>query len=54
MILIGLHAYIDVANLSALLWFLMLLIAIIVLIIAALFAYDAWNYGRKKKDVRRG
>jgi uncharacterized transporter YbjL len=47
-----LSKYSWVINLKSLVWVFGLFLAIIILAVGILFALDAWNCGRKKKDVR--
>lgn len=52
LILYVLFKYRSVVNLESFLWIFGLIVAIILILIGILFTHDAWNCGRKKKDVR--
>ncbi|OOQ57981.1 hypothetical protein BC343_09935 [Mucilaginibacter pedocola] len=54
LILYILFSYRVMINLTAFLWMFGFVVAVIMLAIGILFAHDALNCGRKRKDVRLG
>ncbi len=49
---IGLYTFRDLVSFPALVWLTTLLIDIIILMVAVLYAYDARTYGKTKKHIR--